>query len=302
MSELARRLAEPSPLVLDGGLGSMLLARGLPAGEAPERWNLERPAELEAVHRAYVEAGSEAIHTSSFGASTLRLAAFGLEGQHDRINRVAVELARRAGPRFVLADVGPTGAYLPPVGHGDAGAMRRAFVAQGRVLADAGADGFHVETMSDLREARIALDALHEAAPGLPVLVSLTFERKRRGFFTLMGDRLVSSLVELGRAGAAAVGANCTLTSHDMADLVDEAWAGLRAAGLAVPLVAQPNAGQPLMTASGARYEHDPAAFAADGARMVLAGARLVGGCCGTEPGTIAALVAALSCAVEAVR
>ena len=294
MNELGRRLREPSPLILDGGLGSMLLARGLASGEAPERWNLERAADLEAVHRAYVEAGSEAIHTSSFGASSLRLAAFGLAAEHDRINRAAVEIARRAGARFVIADIGPTGDYLPPVGKADPEAMRRAFLAQGRVLADAGADGFHVETMTDLREAQIALQALREAAPGLPVMVSLTFERKRRGFFTIMGNPLVAALTELAREGAAAAGANCSIVSADMAALVEEARAGLRATGIDLPLVAQANAGQPRMTADGVVYDHDPDAFATDVGLMVASGARIVGGCCGTDPSTISALSRAL--------
>lgn len=290
MTGFATRLRALPPLVLDGGMGSMLLERGLPVGMAPERWNLERPDEVAAVHRAYVAAGSEAVHTNSFGASPIRLAVFGLAEQCEAVNRRAVALARSAGARFVLGDVGPAGDFLPPVGAADPAAWHASFAVQGRALAAAGVDGLHVETMTDLREAVVALAALGEVAPALPVMVSLTFTRKPRGFFTIMGDPLGASLVRLAELGAAAVGANCSITSGDMLDLVVAARAALDHAGLAVPLVVQANAGQPELTEHGVRYAQSPAEFARDAAVMVSRGARIVGGCCGTEPATIAAL------------
>jgi 5-methyltetrahydrofolate--homocysteine methyltransferase len=271
-------------------MGSLLLARGLPSGRAPEQWNLEQPGQIEAVHRAYVAAGSEAVHTNTFGGSPLRLAVFGLGAECERINGRAVELARASGARFVLGDVGPTGDFLPPVGAADPAAWHASFAAQGRALVDAGVDALHVETMTDLREAEIALAALGEAAAGRPVLVSLTFVRKPRGFFTIMGNPLGASLVRLAEQGAAAVGANCTLGGADMLALVIAARAALDEAGLGVPLVAQPNAGQPELGERGVTYSQGPDELARDVAAMVDRGARLVGGCCGTEPATIAAL------------
>jgi len=290
VTSLRQRLAAGAPVILDGGMGSMLLARGLAGGEAPERWNVDKPEQLEEVHRAYVDAGSEAIHTNTFGATPLRLAGFGLAERCRELNEAAVTIARRVGAPFVIGDVGPTGDYLPPVGKADPDAMRQTFLEQGRALASAGVDGLHIETMTDLREACIALEALAEAAPGVVLLASMTFDRKRRGFFTVMGDPLVATLRALADAGADAVGANCSITSGDMADLAAEAEAGLREAGVQIPLVAQANAGQPRMTAEGVTYDHDPEAFAADAARMVASGVRAVGGCCGTEPATVAAL------------
>jgi methionine synthase I (cobalamin-dependent) len=193
----------------------------------------------------------------------------------------------------VLADLGPTGQYRPPVGCGDPGAWRAAYSEQAAALAELGVDALHVETMGDLQEARVCLAAARAAAPGLPVLVSLTFDRRRRGFFTMMGDPLVESLAALAREGAAAVGANCSLTSPDMLDLAREALAAL--AALAIPLVLQPNAGQPRPSPEGLRYDQDPAAFAADQAAAARLGVRLVGGCCGTDPRFIAALRQALA-------
>jgi 5-methyltetrahydrofolate--homocysteine methyltransferase len=122
------------------------------------------------------------------------------------------------------------------------------------------------------------------------VLVSLTFDRRRRGFFTMMGDPLVESLAALAREGAAAVGANCSLTSPDMLDLAHQALAAL-----AIPVVLQPNAGQPRPSPEGLRYDQDPTAFAADQAAAARLGVTLVGGCCGTDPRFIAALRQALA-------
>jgi 5-methyltetrahydrofolate--homocysteine methyltransferase len=286
---LAARLREPRPLLLDGGLGTQLIAAGLEAGQPPERWVLEHPERVLAVHRAYVAAGSELIHPCTFGANRLRLRPFGLEDRLVELNVRAVELARQAGARWVVGDVGPVGEYLPPVGHGDLETWRAAFEEQGALLAAQDIDGFHVETMSDLREARVALAALRAVAPELPVMVSMTFDRKRRGFFTVMGDRLVPSLRALLADGAAAVGANCSVTSPDMRALAQEALVGIEA-----PLVLQPNAGQPRVTSEGVVYDQDPVAFVQDVAAMAAAGVRVVGGCCGSDPDFIAGLRAAL--------
>jgi methionine synthase I (cobalamin-dependent) len=280
------RLASPEALILDGGMGSALIARGLPPGAPPELWDLERGSDVTAVHRAYVEAGSDAVHTNTFGANPARLASFGLSERCEEINRAAVAIARAAGPRFVIGDVGPTGEYLPPVGHANADAWRSSFERQGRALAEAGVDAFHVETMSDLREALVALEALLSVAPQIPVLASMTFERKKRGFFTVMGNPLVATLGALAKAGAAAVGANCSLTSLDMVVLMTEA-----VSAVAAPLVAQPNAGTPEQAADGSfRYAQRPEDFAADMAGIARLGVRAIGGCCGTDDRFIAAL------------
>jgi len=291
MSGFLERLRLGPCLLLDGGFGSMLIARGLPARDPPDRWTVDRPEEVLAVHRAYVEAGSEAIHANTFGANAARLSRHGLADRIAEINRTAVRLARSAGASYVVADVGPTGEHLPPVGRGDPREWRRQFLEQGRILAESGIDAFHVETMTDVREALLALEALREAAPATPVLVSLAFERKKRGFFTIMGDPAAPSLVRLHEAGAAAVGANCGITSRDMRDLATEALAST-----GVPLVFQPNAGSPERTADGIRYAQDPEAFADDLAPLLLE-PRVVGlgGCCGTDPRFIAALRARMS-------
>lgn len=285
MSVLRDRMAEGVTIVLDGGLGTALMAMGLPRGTPPEQWNLERGDAVTAAHRAYVAAGAEVVHANTFGANPVRLAAFGLENECARINRSAVTLARAAMPRFVFGDVGPTGEYLPPIGKGDVARWRDAFTRQAHALADAGVDALHIETMSDLREARVALDALLTAAPGVPVLVSMTFDRKKRGYFTVMGNAAGDALRALLADGATAVGANCSVASGDMTALMSELEA------LNAPLVAQPNAGTPCVGPDGTlHYAQTADEFATDMVTIARRGVTFAGGCCGTDHHFIAAL------------
>lgn len=289
MADLARRLADGPCLLLDGGMGTMLIAGGLEPGDAPDRLNLDDPDLVRGVHEAYVAAGSDAVHANTFGANPIRLAHFGLADRCAEVNRRAVEIARSASPPFVLADIGPTGQYLPPVGDGDLGRWREAFDVQAAALVGAGADGIHIETMSDRREAEAALAAVRRLDSEVPVLASLTFDRKRRGFFTVMGDPLIESLNALLAAGATAVGANCTLTSIDMKDLAGEALAGVDG-----PLVIQPNAGRPILRGGGLSYDQDPTEFVADLSGAIDGGVAAIGGCCGTDPRFIRLLAARL--------
>lgn len=293
--ELLDRI-ETRVLLLDGGLGSLLIADGLAAGTPPERWVLERPERIAAAHRQYVDAGADVVHACTFGASAPKLAAVGLEGRAAEVNRAAVALAREAAGRraLVAGDIGPTGALFPPMGDATEDALGAAFREQASLLADAGVDLLSIETMYDLREACAAVAAA--ATTGLPVLASMTFSARKRGFFTLVGDRVGPSLRALLVSGAHVVGFNCTLTAPEMVPLIAEARAALDAEGTApahgagpAPLVAQPNAGQPRPTPQGVVYDTTPAAFVADLERIVAAGARVVGGCCGTDPAFIRA-------------
>ena len=272
-------LARARPLLLDGGLGSMLIAAGLEGGRAPEWWNLEHPDRVEEAHRAYFAAGSDIVHTNTFGGNPLRLAAGGLGGRCREVNAAAVAIARRARPGegLVAGDVGPTGHMLPPLGTAAVAELGAAFREQVEALAEAGVDLISIETMSDLREALAAVEAARYS--GLAVHAAMTFEARPRGCFTIMGDPLVPSLRALAEAGAAAVGCNCSVTSAVMAAMVAQA-----APVVPVPLSAQPNAGAPTVTTDGVTYEADPDAFARDLRAMVDDGAALVGGCCGTTP------------------
>jgi 5-methyltetrahydrofolate--homocysteine methyltransferase len=280
-------------LLLDGGMGSLLMAAGLERGRAPEWWNLEHPDRVEAAHRGYVEAGSDIVHTNTFGASPPKLHAAGLGGRCREVNALAVTIARKVcGTSTLMAgDVGPTGLLLAPVGQATAEEMVDAFREQVGALAEAGADLISIETMYDLREALAALGAAR--ATGLPVLASMTFEARKRGFFTIMGDPLPASLAALADAGAEAVGCNCSVTSSVMVGMVSEARRSVK-----TPIVAQPNAGQPRVTPAGPVYDVRPEEFARDLMAMVEAGACFVGGCCGTTPEHIRSARVALDAAV----
>jgi methionine synthase I (cobalamin-dependent) len=289
MSRVLQRL-EQGTLLLDGGLGTELIARGLRAGQAPEEWLLSHPDRIAGVHRAYAGAGADIIQTCTFGATPPKLAASSrLAGRCAEINARAAELARGAcGPRtLVSGDVGPTGLLFPPLGQATEEQLQEAFAEQVAVLCGAGVDLLCLETMYDLREARAALSAA--LTSGLPVFASMVFDPKKRGFFTIMGDALVPSLQALADQGAAVVGFNCSVESEVMLQMVREASAAVQA-----PLMAQPNAGQPRATPGGVVYDARPGPFAADLLQMVAAGARVVGGCCGSTPEFIRAARGAL--------
>ncbi len=286
--QLAELLAE-RVVLLDGGLGSLFIAQGLAAGQAPERWLFDHPDRIVAAHRRYVAAGADVIHAVTFGASPPKLASVGLDGRCREVNERAVELAREAADAEVLiaADIGPTGVFLPPMGETSEAELGAAIAEQAEALAEAGVDILDIETMYDLREALAAVRAA--AAVGIATMASMTFDRRKRGFFTIMGDRIGPSLNAMAAAGATAVGFNCSVESQDMVAMVGEAIAEVEA-----PLVAQPNAGQPRATPDGVVYDASVEQFVADMMAMVDAGARAVGGCCGTDPDFIAAARAAI--------
>lgn len=273
-------------ILLDGGMGSMLIAAGLSRNEVPETWNLSNPDRLEEIHAAYLASGAEIIQTNTFGATRIKLSASDAGRKLDpaEVNGKAAELARRAidrfggADRFLGGDIGPTGQFFPPVGTLTEREARSAFKEQVQALERAGVDCFIIETMYDLREALAALRAVR-AVSDRPALVELTFEKKPRGYFTMMGDtpeKVAGSLVD---SGADMIGANCTVSSGEMIELAEEF-----ALVTDAPLIFQPNAGSPAMEHGVPVYKQPPAEFADDIERIVRAGASAVGGCCGTTP------------------
>jgi methionine synthase I (cobalamin-dependent) len=283
-------LARSRTVIFDGGLGSMLIAAGLAPGESPEAWNLERPEAVAEIHRQYFDAGSDVVHTNSFGASLVKLAERGLAAQAERVNRRAAEIACGVRPpgRFVAGDIGPTGKMLQPLGDLDPATAEDAFRRQADALLSGGADLISIETMFSLEEALLALRAA-KSLGDVFVVVSLTYTRNPRGFFTMMGDGTDKAAKAFEAGGADAVGSNCGLGSADMTDLA----AALKAA-TSKPILIQPNAGQPVVEDGRTVYRQAPAAFAADGVRIRDAGASMIGGCCGTNPEFIRALAGAV--------
>lgn len=278
-------------VLFDGGLGSELIKNGLPQGVCPEAWNIDRPEVVRGVHRSYFAAGSDVVSTNSFGGSPIKLANYHLDHKCRELNLAAAGLAMAEKPsgKFVAGSIGPTGKFLKPQGDYEPEAFEEAFAVQAEALAAGGVDALIIETMYDLQEALCALRASRRAS-SLPVFVTITFNRSRRGFFTLMGDSVAKCAQALEENGAAAIGSNCTLDSTAMADLVKEF-----SEHTSLPIIAQPNAGQPTISAANeVVYSQGVDEFVASVPTIVANGARIVGGCCGTDPAYIKRMAEAL--------
>jgi 5-methyltetrahydrofolate--homocysteine methyltransferase len=291
---LLERLRAGAVLVGDGALGTQIMERGLAPGEPPESFNLTRPEVLEEIAGLYLAAGADLVTTNSFGGSPARLAQRGLEECTEEINRAAVAAVRRAvGARaYVSASVGPSGHLLKPYGDADPGAIAAGFERQIGALAAAGADLVCIETMTDLAEAVLAVRAARATAPGLPVIATVTFEKTRRGFYTVMGNPIAQVVAELAAAGADVLGSNCGNGSETMVEVARQ----LRAL-TARPLVIQPNAGLPEPHGGATVYPETPEFMAERARELIACGVAIVGGCCGTTPEHVRALRAVVDAA-----
>jgi methionine synthase I (cobalamin-dependent) len=288
MHPLIRDYIASGPVVTDGAWGTQLQVRGLSLGAFPDSWNLEQPDQVEAVARAYVEAGSQIILTNTFGSNRLRLAEAGLSNQVAPLNRQGVQISRRAaGDRArVFASIGPTGRMLLS-GDTTTNELQAVFEEQVAALAEDAPDAFVVETMSDVDEARIAVAAAH--GTGLPVVACMVFDSGRDGDRTMMGATPEQVADALVAAGADVIGANC---GQGIAAFVP-ICRRLRAASH-LPIWIKPNAGLPERVGQRAVYRTTAAEFADHARSLVAAGAHFLGGCCGTTPDFIRALVTQL--------
>jgi len=275
----------PPGLLLDGGVGTALIARGLDlTREPPEAWNLRLPGEVREVHRGFAEAGCQAVQTNSFGGNRIRLRTYGLDGQVAEINRAALDLARSGVPDAVLvvASVGPTGAVPPPEGEADLLELEEAFAEQAAAIAQPGpgrAAFIHLESFYHPKELRAALRGCRAGAPGMAVAASFACNRAGSGYRSAMGFAVDAMLGVALEESADAVGANCWLPPVAMLPLIERLVARSPVPVFAKPIVAQ--------LGSSPLY---PGEFA-DGVRALFAaGARAVGGCCGTSPADLFAV------------
>jgi len=289
MTKFEDRLSQAGILIADGATGTMLQRMDLPPGAAPERWNLENPDAVRALHRSYVEAGSNLILTNTFGGSRLRLAMEGLDDQVHEINRTAAQLAHEvAGDQIlVLGDIGPTGQLMEPMGTLTYEEAVRVFAEQSAALAEGGVDAILIETMSDLNEAKAAVEGARQATD-LPILVTMSFDTYGR---TMMGVKPADAARELWALGVKAVGVNCGRT-------LDENLEAIRQMREALPqatLMAKPNAGLPRLEGTEAVYDVTPEVMADYARQFAALGIKIFGGCCGSTPDHIQAVAQALS-------
>lgn len=289
MADLKQKLAEPGIIIMDGATGTQLQGMGLPAGMAPELWNLQNPEAVKKHYQAYIEAGSDAILTNSFGGTRPRLNMEGSGHLTHQINVAAAALAREvAGDKvLVLGSIGPTGLLMEPMGELTYEKAVEYFAEQAAGLAEGGADGIHVETMSDLGEAKAAIEGAHKATK-LPVTVTMSFDMHGR---TMMGVRPEEAVRELWGMDVLAVGVNCGRTLEE--NLV--AVTAMRRAMPDVTLIAKPNAGLPRMEGTvEAVYDVTPEIMADYALKFGAQRVKMMGGCCGSNPSHIAAVKAAL--------
>jgi homocysteine S-methyltransferase len=279
------------PLLGDGAMGTMLYARGVPLDTCFDVLNESDPKIVLSIHTEYILAGADCIETNTFGANRFKLGMHGCAGRVREINRSGARLARDVRESmgrdvFVLGSMGPLGRYLAPLGSVEPDEARAAFFEQAEGLLEGGVDAFIVETFSDPVEMQQAVLAIR-ALTDLPIVTQVAFTDDAVTFFGRSPAAVVRSLRELP---IQAVGANCSVGSSTLYDILEQMLP--EAGGL--PVIIQPNAGLPSRMGERLIYLSSPAYMADYAARMVSAGARMVGGCCGTTPQHVRAMREAL--------
>jgi 5-methyltetrahydrofolate--homocysteine methyltransferase len=279
--KLTERLKNGEIIISDGALGTMLQAAGLEPGVCPETWNVDYPERIEAIARAYADAGSEAVETNTFGANRFKMSHYGLHDKVVEFNRKAVEITRRAiGPnRIVLGSVGPTGVLLM-MGEVTEEELYEVFKEQCVALAEAGADVICIETMTALDEALLAVKAAKENTD-LEVICSMTFDKTVQGDFrTMMGVSPEEMTKALKTAGADIIGTNCGNGMENMIPIVEE----IRRTDSEIPILVHANAGKPHYHDGKNIFDETPDITASYIPGLIRAGATCIGGCCGTTP------------------
>ncbi len=273
-------------LIADGGMGTLLLERGLKRGQCPELLNVEQAQLIADIHRQYVDAGADIILTNTFGGTAPRLENFGLSDRVRELNAAGAAIAREAAaaagrPVAVAGSMGPIGEMFAPFGPLDPKRAIEAFGEQAGALAEAGVDALWIETMSSLDELDAAFTAA--AGTGLPTVATMSFDTHGR---TMMGVG-PSQLGEwAGRQteAPAAIGANCGVGPSDVVAAVE----AMAATGIAT--VAKANCGLPRLIDGVVRYPLQPTDMPEYTAAALAAGARIVGACCGSTPAHVASI------------
>ncbi len=292
---LALLQTSTAPLVADGAMGTLLHSRGAPFDQCFDELNISDQSTVEAIHREYLQAGAQIILSNTFGANQFKLAKHGLADELEAINRAGVEIARRAAAAFpgalVAGDIGPLGVRIAPFGRIQLEQARQAFGRQAAALASAGVDLLVIETISDLYEIREAIKAARLAnasqSDPLPVVATVTFTRDDR---TVLGDPPEKVALALAEAHADVIGVNCSSGPAQLLRLVKAMHAAVPEAILWV----KPNAGWPEQVGGRIMYPAEADYFGDYALAFCEAGARIIGGCCGTTPRHIASMRKAL--------
>ncbi len=279
--------------LLDGAMGTQLIARGIEVGKCNDYLNVESPDVVSDIHRSYFEAGSDAVLTNTFGANKYALGRHRLEEEAAKINSAGARIARKAGgeEKYVLGDIGPSGDFLEPLGSLKPEELKEAFARQAKALLDGGVDGFIIETMTALDDVTIAIEAVKSVSGGVPVLASMSFDKAGDGFKTMMGVEVETAVAKIVSSGVDAVGFNCgTLSLDEYVELAERFVSSVKTLEQGTIIFAEPNAGKPELVGDQAVYKVSPEDFAAAVEKIHSAGVNIIGGCCGTGPAHIKAL------------
>jgi 5-methyltetrahydrofolate--homocysteine methyltransferase len=283
--------------LLDGAMGTQLIASGIELGCCCDYLNIEQPQTILEIHRAYLKSGSDAVLTNTFGANKIALGKHELSDKVREINIAGVQIARKAAgeDKYVLGDIGPSGDFLEPLGNLTLEELKEAFTEQAEALLEGGIDGFIIETQTSIDEVAIAVEAVKSASADLPVFASFAFDKVGGDFKTMMGVDVKSAVAKMVSLGVDAVGFNCgTISLEEYVELAKKFVSVVQARATSperrVPILAEPNAGHPELVDGRAVYKVAPTDFAATAEKIRSAGVNIIGGCCGTGPEHIKAL------------
>ena len=288
MKSLIGLIKEGKVLISDGAWGTFLHQRGLQVGECPELWNVTHRDDVLVIAQSYIDAGADMILTNSFGGSPIKLDHYGLKDRAAELNQAAAEISRQAAgsDHYVLGNIGPTGVLLM-MGQVSEQEIYDGFCIQAESLKKGGADAICIETMAAIDEAVLAVRAAKENTD-LEVICSFTFEKTVHGDYkTMMGVSPSEMVTAIKNAGVDIIGTNCGNGFDQMIYIVE----GIRRVDASIPILVHANAGVPLFEEGETIFPETPEMMASKVKDLINSGANIIGGCCGTTPAHIQALV-----------
>lgn len=292
MTTIQNLLDRGGYIITDGAMGTVLFASGLEHGDPPELWNINYPERVAAVHKAYIEAGSQVLLTNTFGGSRYRLSLHNAQDQVVEANRAAAKILRQVVDEsdievIMAGDIGPSGEVLAPYGELAFQDAKDGFTEQAAALIEGNVDLIWIETMSDLEEVRAAVEGTREVSQEIPIVTTMTFDTHGR---TMMGVTPEQAFDTLSSFNVVALGGNCGNGPEEIVEVITK----MSSLNNGVPLVAKANAGIPELVKGQAVYRASPETMADYAINSYNAGARIIGGCCGSTPDHIAAIKGAL--------
>lgn len=280
-------------LLLDGGMGTEIIARDAKTGSCNEELNISSPDVIFDIHKSYIDAGSDAILTNTFGANAHSLSHRELADKAFAINTEGVKIARRAAgdDKYVIGDIGPSGELLVLLEEPGLESLKKVFTEQAEFLTSAGVDAFLIETMTDIEEALVAVGAVKSVCGDLPVFVSFAFDQAGGTYKTMMGLDVETAVRRSAEADIAGVGFNCgSIGLDDYIKLAGQYIEAVAKTGRDLAVLAELNAGAPELAGDSVVYKVSFKDYANAAEKIHQAGVNIIGGCCGTGPGHIKAL------------